>query len=291
MNFHYLVEKVANQKIESRPFKHIEIVDFFNQEHFREITSCSEVDLPPAKDDEDLIFQLGALGYECIPFPGTTQNIAEYLSWHSVKKAFCRSNYVNPELCEGLGMTFRLVTPKSGILQELHDFFNSKAFLSCITDRFAIQLEGTYSDNGLQKYLDGYEISPHPDIRQKAITYMININPRQDSESVEFHTHYMRLIDSRKYIKEYWDSNPDVERCWVPWQWCRTEKMQKKNNSFVLFSPGNDTIHAIRAAYDHLAGQRTQFYGNLWYKNFPKLRMSNWKEFIDDTNFAGPPKS
>jgi hypothetical protein len=34
----------------------------------------------------------------------------------------------------------------------------------------------------------------------------------------------------------------------------------------VIFAPSSGTLHAVRAHYDHLAGQRTQFYGNLWYE-------------------------
>lgn len=46
----------------------------------------------------------------------------------------------------------------------------------------------------------------------------------------------------------------------------------------VIFSPSNDTIHAVKAEYDHLATQRTQLYGNLWYKTPPSVTQSSWEE-------------
>ena len=38
--------------------------------------------------------------------------------------------------------------------------------------KFNINTDSYRSDIGIQKFLDGYEISPHPDIRSKAITFM-----------------------------------------------------------------------------------------------------------------------
>ena len=51
----------------------------------------------------------------------------------------------------------------------------------------------------------------------------------------------------------------------MPWDWCEVQKTQTENNSIVIFSPSNDTLHAVKADYNHLTYQRTQLYGNLWY--------------------------
>ena len=69
----------------------------------------------------------------------------------------------------------------------------------------------------------------------------------------------------------------DVERCCLPWDWCETKFVQNKNNSIVVFSPNNDTIHAVRANYQHLHGQRTQIYGNFWYKKKLTLKTIEWE--------------
>lgn len=93
---------------------------------------------------------------------------------------------------------------------------------------------------------------------------MLNINPGAGSDGMDFHTHYMKLKDQWRFIGEFWRFNQDVERCWVPWDWCETVKQQARNNSIVIFSPTDETIHAVKANYNHLKTQRTQAYGNLW---------------------------
>jgi hypothetical protein len=92
------------------------------------------------------------------------------------------------------------------------------------------------------------------------------------------HTHYLRLDPEHDYVRRVWEREPTFERTWVPWDWCETVKTQPQNNSIVLFSPGNNTIHGVKASYNHLGGQRTQLYGNIWYKESPRLRDVEWEQ-------------
>jgi hypothetical protein len=46
----------------------------------------------------------------------------------------------------------------------------------------------------------------------------------------------------------------------------------------VIFAPGNDTMHGVKAAYDHLVSQRTQLYGNLWFKEVDCKGGPDWKQ-------------
>ena len=39
-------------------------------------------------------------------------------------------------------------------------------------------------------------------------------------------------------------------------------------------------MHAVKAKYNHLKYQRTQFYGNLWYKQEILKFKPNWQDFI-----------
>jgi hypothetical protein len=59
---------------------------------------------------------------------------------------------------------------------------------------------------------------------------------------------------------------------------CKTEFVQTQNNSMVIFSPSNDTLHAVKANYDHLKGQRTQLYGNIWYSEIKDLKRIEWED-------------
>ena len=148
---------------------------------------------------------------------------------------------------EGFGIVLRLVDIKTKILAEVQEFMLSEAFTECIAAKLNLQLQEFTVDNGIQKYLDGYEISPHPDIRRKAATFMVNINNHERSEDNDHHTHYLHFRESRAYVQQFWKGNPDVDRCWVPWDWCESKFQQRENNSMVLFSPSDDTMHAVKA--------------------------------------------
>jgi hypothetical protein len=74
------------------------------------------------------------------------------------------------------GVVVRLNTPDSEILRELKTFIASDSFNKALAQKFDVKLESCSKDAGIQKYLDGYEISPHPDVRKKALTFMVNIN-------------------------------------------------------------------------------------------------------------------
>ncbi len=258
--FQYLIDKVTEADFTNTPFKHIEIRSFFSDAHFEAVTSAPEICIDPSHDDSALCASLSEAGWEPIEFPGVTTSVKDYLAWREGK-----SGFKNVDTCEGFGMVYRLAQPQTEVICRLNDFLRSKEFLGALADKFEIDESAITSDVGIQKYLDGYEISPHPDIRTKALTFMVNINPHPDSESLNHHTHYLSFNEQWRYVEEFWRHNPQVDRSWVPWSWCRTVKQQTENNSIVIFSPSCDTMHAVRAKYDHLKGQRTQLYGNLWY--------------------------
>lgn len=259
--FSYLSNKIKQADFENVPFKHIYIEDFFSNEDFELIQKCPEVSLPEVKNDNELIQSLFENGYKVINFPGCISNPDAYIKWHTHKE---KSNRIH-SACEGFGLVVRLFKKKSKILEELDHFLLSDEFNSSIAKKFNIPIKDCKVDGGIQKYLDGYEISPHPDVRKKAATYMVNINPSEFSEASDHHTHYLKLKNEKKYISNFWSHNPEYDRDWVPWEWCDTVKQQTKNNSIVIFSPSNDTMHAVKANYDHLKTQRTQLYGNIWY--------------------------
>jgi len=270
--FDYLLDKIGAAAFLEKPFRHLEIADFLSPEHFAAITNDPQVRLPEAASTEALLETLTGNGYVFLHFPGCVSSIREYLdflrgkagrNWHSAT--------------EGFGIVYRLMESRSQIVDELDAFFRSEELRALLIGKFGIERAVTV-DAGLQKYLDGYEISPHPDIRRKALTWMLNINPGDRSEAAEFHTHYLRLRPEWSFIYDFWKANPGFDRDWLPWNWCETIKQQRANNSIVFFSPSNDTIHAVKARYDHLPAQRTQMYGNLWYEkqSLPKVRFEDF---------------
>lgn len=275
MKFDYLIKKIKSSPFREKPFKHIYIEDFFTQEDFRSITNDPEIKIKECPNDEELFSELFKQNYKVIEFPACTTNYKEYIKKHS--KGIPLKHYNNT--CESEGVALRL-SPKSKILTELNKFILSEKFNKTIAEKFAIDFDGCKIDAGIQKYLDRYEISPHPDVRKKAATYMVNINPSEKSESYNHHTHYLKLKPEYNYVKEFWKGNKDAERMWVPWDWCTTEFLQSKNNSIVIFSPSHETMHGVKADYKHLSTQRTQLYGNLWYSKEEVVYAPRWEQFV-----------
>lgn len=268
----YLLDKIKSSSIITDPFPHIEIHDFFSQVDFKKIITSRDIASEKCETNEHLFKSLFDKGYKIIEFPGCISNLDEYLDWH--KKKWKNIN-LNPA-CESFGMALRLEKQNDEFIYNVVNFFSSQIFIETIASKFGIDTSKTYFDGGIQKYLDGYEISPHPDIRRKAITYMVNINPGPKSQYENHHTHYLRLKKQYQYLHSFWENNLKVERCWVPWDWCEDIKIQKQNNSIVIFSPSDYTLHAVKADYDHLHHQRTQIYGNLWFQDIPTLAKKEW---------------
>ena len=277
MSFAYILDKIREAEWSDEPFRHIEIKELLSPEHFQAIVSAPEIALAPSANDAELFDRLLGLDYKIVAFPGCITDRHAYMAWHANKSA---GHGFSNTSCEGFGITLRLMGASTPIIAELRSFLGSKAFWVTLIRKLGVPAHEMAIDVGIQKYLDGYEISPHPDVRRKALTFMVNINPAPQSEAIDHHTHYLRFRPDYRYVRSYWRGNPDKDRCWVPWDWCETMKQQTANNSMVLFAPDDHSMHAVKATYDHLHHQRTQLYGNLWSVDFPLLPTPAWENFV-----------
>jgi hypothetical protein len=142
---------------------------------------------------------------------------------------------------------------------------NGEDFKSALMNKFGVTHDSVIM-SAIQKYLNKYEISPHPDVRQKSMTYLLNINRDDSVEKYDVHTYLMKFKDKYKKIERFWRNNPSYDRAWVPWGWCDEVKTIRENNSIVAFAPTDDSLHAVKLNYDHNEFQRTQIYGNCFYK-------------------------
>jgi len=273
-HFDYLISRIVHADVAELPFPHLHLKEFLHEDDFDELTQSADVRLPPAADLEELFGHLDRAGYRAVDFPGCTSSREEYTRWIAEQATPKKTH----KACESQGMALRNVRMTSPLTVELDEFFRSQEFLDAARAKFDITAP-TEVDAGLQKYLHGYEISPHPDVRHKALTWMLNVNPDPRAADQEFHTHYMTFKPEWSFIGTLWEHNPKLETCWVPWDWCSTAARQRDNNSLVMFSPRWDTLHAVKAHYDHLPSQRTQFYGNLWYAREPNLLATKFHDF------------
>lgn len=261
--FDYLIERLQAAEFRVEPFEHVIIDDFLSEEHFREITTSPDVTRRVAPSTSELIEDLLGSGYQVQSFPGCVTSVRDYL-----RQFDDGIHGKNSPLVEGFGLTLRLAEFKEPTLARLIDFLNTPGFKQALENKFGVTGD-TFVETAVQKYLHGYEISPHPDIRKKALTYMLNINSSEASEKADIHTKLMTFKPEWRYIYDFWRHNPDVDRCWVPWEWCEVQTEVRENNSIVLFAPSNETLHAVKLDYDHLPFQRTQVYGNVWFHQTP----------------------
>ena len=276
MNFDYIIGKIKEAEIINYPFPHLDIKNFLSDEHLQCIINEKQIHFEEKTSHDELYNQLVKNGWKIQDFPGCISN------WNDYKKYIEKDTKIssgNP--VENVGITFRLHNYKNELIKKLLEFMNSDEFHKTLKDKFSIT-EETNILSAIQKNLTGYEISPHPDIRQKCLTYLLNINNNSEIEKLDCNTHLLEFKDEYKYIQEYWEKNKDVNRCWVPWEWCNTVKRMSENNSMVMFHPDNNppTLHAIRLNYNHLKYQRTQIYGNLMYKHSVVQKNCYYKHLI-----------
>ncbi|MBI4884968.1 MAG: hypothetical protein HY826_13035 [Actinobacteria bacterium] len=274
--FGYLLDRISEAKFDVIPFPHLYLTDFLAESDFDAIVNSSDITLPIAAGFDELLLFLERAGYQSMPWPGCTQSKAEYLLW---LEESVRPQAIKPT-CDGQGMAFQLSEPSSALVRSLAEFFRSAEFEMLVREKFHIT-HPTAAQPGLHKYLHGYEISPHPDMRRKALTWMLNVNPAAESESLDYHTHYMTLRRERSFIAKIWQDNSNIDTCWLPWSWCETIKQHTHNNSISIFAPRWDSMHAVKTRYDHLSTQRTQFYGNLWYEEGQPQLLGRTPEFTD----------
>jgi len=272
--FQYIIDKIMNANFETIPFKHLYIEDFLSTEHLELLNQSEQVKFDLCDTTENLITKLKETGYKQQTFPGCTTSVKDYLEWYNNNQI---NNLYNGDIVEGFGMAWRLMTIRSQDVQDLINFLNSDVFHTALHSKFKIS-KATRVSTKIQKYLTGYEISPHPDIRSKALTYLININTEDQAEDMDIHTHLLKFRRDYNGVYDYWENNTNIDRCWVPWDWCKTVKKVNKNNSLVMFAPSNDTLHAVKLDYNHLPFQRTQLYGNLWFKDTVKAKSAYYQD-------------
>lgn len=275
--FNYIIKKIHEAEFISAPFAHLYIEDFLSAEHLHLLQTSPQLWLSPQESTEQLIDELIKQGYQTQLFPGCFSQIDHYLEWYNSGETRC---IVRADVVESAGLAFRLIQIQDKKIRQLRKFLNSQLFHDCLRTKFSL-LNSTTIETEIQKYLTGYEITPHPDNRKKALTYLLNINTDKQAESLDIHTHLLSFTEEYQWVQQHWSTVTDnSDRCWVPWTWCKTEKIINKNNSLIMFAPNNNTLHSAKLDYDHLPFQRTQFYGNLWYTNSRVYQQMSYQELL-----------
>jgi hypothetical protein len=261
-NFDYIIKKIHSAKLINRPFKHYIIKNIFSEEHYSLLQKSDEINIGPAKDVHELIKKLLECNYEIETFPGCVTDVEEYISAiKSNKFVIAREKFKNGDI-SSFGMCFKLKS-KDNFIKEIQEFFGSESFLDCIKKKLKINIPTTYNF-GVQKYLSGYELSPHPDIRTKKATLMLNINHNDINSDTTIHTCLLSPKEQAKKIIKFWKKNKEVDRNLLRWDDCEIAARHSDSNSLLLFSPSDDSLHGVKLKYNDLIHQRTNLYANLW---------------------------
>ena len=260
--FNYILDKIKNAEFNNIPFPHLHIKDFLSNEHLNLILNDKQIHFKEQNSNDELYNKLISMGWEIQKFPGCITSWDKY-------KTYLKQKYKNKHTdrkIQDIGITFRLQKYNNDDNKKLISFLNSDIFHNAIREKFCIN-EKTHIITAIQKNLRGYEITPHPDVRKKCMTYLVNINNNAALETDDHNTQLLEFKENYKYIQKRWENNPNEERAWVPWDYCNLVKTVNDNNSMIMFHPNSDppTLHAIKLNYDHLKYQRTQIYGNLMY--------------------------
>lgn len=279
-NFNYLLDKIKNSDFIEEPFEHLDIRNFLSEEHFLKLQNNKQIHFDESGTQEELRSQLLKNDFIPTPFPGCTTN--ENLYFSLLKEN--RLNEIQTEGdSEGVGIAYVLNKTNDDFVKSLLRFLNGNEFHNTLKEKFSIT-EQTRVTTKIQKYLTGYEISPHPDIRQKSLTYLLNINKDNHSENDQIHTDLLSLKEDYRFIYDYWEKHPKENRAWVSWDWCDIKKTMRENNSIVIFKPSNYSLHAVKLNYDHKKYQRTQIYGNLMFSSPGQYTPQNISKFTKMIN-------
>ena len=277
--FSYLSNKIEKCEFSTLPFKHLYIENFLSDEHFKLILNDKQIHFENKPDTLSMINELTLNNYDVQQFPGCSTNVQEYLT---ALNDDIWPNERGGTPIESYGITFRLKEYKSAFIKSLIEYLNGPEFKLTLENKFDLEPNNRII-TAIQKNLSKYEISPHPDVREKALTYLININKDSSVDKEPVHTHLLKFKPEYEFIYDYWKNNLSENRCWVPWDWCESIKITNNNNSLVMFAPNVDTLHAVKLDYDHTKFQRTQLYGNLMYNKKIVPQMS-WKKLIEVKN-------
>lgn len=268
--YKYILEKILNSEFKKYPFEHIEINNFLSKDHLDLLLSDNQIHFEELTTDEQLYNKLIENNYKIQSFPGCVNTWDEYK---------IRAKKHLSTITESSGITFRLHDYYNKEIENLLLFLNSTTFQNVLEKKFNIT-EPTTIISAIQKNLTGYEISPHPDIRQKSLTYLLNINKNDLIENYDVHTHLLEFKSEHKNVEKFWMEQTDYNRFWVPWYYCNTIKKINKNNTLLIFKPSSSppSLHAVKLDYDHLKFQRTQIYGNLMYRDCEWSKSINYDE-------------
>ncbi len=264
--FDHAVRKIKAQPIETDPFPHIYVEEIFPPAYYRA-----------------MLDRIAAVG-KFVPtlYPGVAVDLSaktfrDYgLTCENFEKDeelsclhhFLKSDEFSRLLLEKFSASDSWGPRGSAIPVEKHAYFKGgQGDFTCVFD--------------LHKDLPGYEISPHPDVTSKIVTFLFYFTPNDDLNRFgtmlcrvkpgceEKLAHASRSKLSSLLLRA---TEPFVGKAyglgqkdkWFPWDLFDVVKVaQAKPNSLLVFAPNSESYHAVRMdiAPDHPLQERQTLRG------------------------------
>lgn len=256
----HLVAKLEAAAVDEHPFRHVIIEDFLPDECVEKLLDVARV--PGVRTSLQLWRALRS-EWAVQPFPGCSPSWSRYFLERGIGLPW------RDERVSGRGLALRY-SGDSSVVKSVRDAMTSDEFTACVKQVMGLR-RPVRADSGLQKYLDGYEIAPHSDPHAKAATILVNLGI-DGVQRPGTGTRLLQLKDERRYVQTFWRYNKNIDPDWVPWSWCEEVREVDMVNSLLIFCPDETTIHAVKCAYDHNAGQRLQLYGDYWFTDVPSAQ-------------------
>lgn len=242
----YLLNKINNVNVIQEPFPHIIISNFFNDDDLNNI--LNNININKLSDINSK--------YEKTYYPGAINKKINLLKRPS-----------------GKGLVYSL---KRNILQNnssLIYFLDSDKLKEVLFNKFNKKNIDGWNVYQINKDLNGYEISPHPDVTGKVITYQINLT------NTNYLNNYNLSTKLHKIKPEYKNKIEELKkketRPWGKWEWFDEGiHIPYIKNTFFAFAPSDNTYHSVKLEnYPQDNFQRTMLRGF-----FADTRLLNIKE-------------
>lgn len=231
----YLINKIKNAKIIYEPFPHIIINNFIEENDLKNI--LDNIEINNLKDINEK--------YTMVHYPGAKI-----------------TNDLLTTRPTGIGLVYALKEEYLKNNIKLNTFLDSNDFKQILMEKLNIpkNIDG-WNVYQINKDLNGYEISPHPDITGKVITYQLNLTNTNILDDYDLSTKFHTIKpECEKYIKEL---TIKKDRPWGKWEWFdKGKKIPYKQNTFMAFAPSDISYHSVKLEnYPQEKYQRTMLRG------------------------------
>lgn len=231
----YILKKIEDAEIILKPFPHIIISNFL--------------------EDGDLIDVLNNIDID---------NLNE------IEKKYKKVHYPGAKLSKeeltkrptGTGLVYALKEDYHKGNIKLNQILDSEEFKQALFKKLNIpkNIDG-WNVYQINKDLNGYEISPHPDITGKVITYQLNLSNTDALDNYDLGTRFHSI--KPEFLKDIKQLSKKKPRPWGKWNWFdKGKSIPYKQNTFMAFAPSDISYHSVKLEnYPQEKYQRTMLRG------------------------------